>query len=89
MQKINKKLAPRVEKFETDSKQKSRQVTQLKAERNTLSAQLKAEKAKSRAVMATLMEDSAALMESIDLLQKQVRKGEQNLTAAKEQVKES
>ena len=39
--------------------------------------------------MATLMEDSAALMESIDLLQKQVRKGEQNLTAAKEQTKES
>ena len=89
MQKINKKLAPRVEKLEIDSKQTSRQVTQLKAKRNTLSAQLKAEKEKSREVMASLMEDSAALMESIDLLQKQVRKGEQNLTAAKKQAKES
>ena len=39
--------------------------------------------------MATLMEDKAALIKSIDLLQKQVRKGEQHLTAAKEQVKKS
>ena len=46
MQKINKKLAPRIEKLETASKQTSGQVTQLKAERNTLhiSAQLKAKK---------------------------------------------
>ena len=39
--------------------------------------------------MAALMEDSEALMESIDLLQKQIRKGEQHLIMAKNQEKES